>query len=166
VPPPDRTIDTSTCPASRSPAQSIRPLTPADTFPTLDSDSSRGPCSSATLNDAIRMIDLAFAQFNKAYTKEVTQVDCTGDGAKFQSDLATSETKLKPALGKQATRIRGGSQTLAQTLNARVDSLVKDLKSNTTQSSTDLVRADQSGAYADVLSYVHDEVTKGDSSLK
>jgi hypothetical protein len=159
-------IDTSTCPASRSPAQSIRPLTPADTFPTLDSDSFRGPISSATLNDVNRKIDLAFAQFNKAYTNEVTRVDRTGNEANFQSDFATSETKLKLALDKQAARIPGGSQALAQTLNARVDSLVEDLKTNTTVSSTDLVRSDQSGAHADVATCVHDEVSKGDFSLK
>jgi hypothetical protein len=121
---------------------------------------------STTLNDVNRKIDLAFAQFNKAYTKEVTRVDRTGDQTKFQSDLAASEAKLKLALDKQAARIPGGSQALDQTLNARVDSLVKDLKTNTTVSSTDLVRSDQSGAHADVATYVHDEVSKGDFSLK
>jgi hypothetical protein len=121
---------------------------------------------SSTLNDVNRKIDLAFAQFNRAYTKEVRQVDRTGDQARFEGDLAASEAKLKLTLDRQAARIPGGGQTLAQTLNARVGSLVKDLKSYTTQSSTDLVRADQSGARADVLSYVHDEVTKGDFSLK
>ncbi len=74
---------------------------------------------SATLNDVNRKIDLAFTQFNKAYTKEVTQVDRTGNQAKFQSDLSANEIKLKAALDKQAARIPGGSQTLAQTLNAR-----------------------------------------------
>ena len=121
---------------------------------------------SATLNDVNRKIDLAFTQFNKAYTKEVTQVDRTGNQAKFQSDLSANEIKLKAALDKQAARIPGGSQTLAQTLNARFDSLVKDLKTNTTLSSTDLVRSDQSGAHADVATYIHDEVSKGDFSLK
>jgi hypothetical protein len=120
----------------------------------------------STLNDVNRKIDLAFAQFNKAYTKEVTQVDRTGDQAKFESDLAASEAKLKLALDKQAARIPGGGQALAQTLNTRVDSLVKDLKTNSTASSTDLVRSDQSGARADVYTYVHDEVSKGDFSLK
>jgi hypothetical protein len=55
---------------------------------------------------------------------------------------------------------------LAQTLNNRVDSLVNDLKTKETLSSTDLVRSDQSGAHADVATFVHDEVSKGDFSLK
>jgi hypothetical protein len=121
---------------------------------------------SATLNDANRKIDLAFAQFNKAYTKEVTQLDRTHNQSKFEGDLAASKAKLKATLDRQAARIPGGGQALAQTLNVRVDSLVNDLKTNTSQSSTSLVRADRSGAHADVLTYVHDEASKGDLSLR
>jgi hypothetical protein len=121
---------------------------------------------SATLNDVNRRIDLAFTQFDKAYTKEVKQLDKTGNSAKFQGDLAVSEARLKAMLDKQADRIPGGSQNLAQTLNARVDSLVNDLKSNTSLSSKDLIRSDQSGARADLASYIHDEVSKGDFSVK
>ncbi len=121
---------------------------------------------SATLGDVNRKIDLAFATFNTAYSKEITRLAHTGDQARFQSDLAASEAKLKGTLDKQATRIPGGSQALATTLNARVNSLVKDLKSNTTVSSKDLVRSDQSGAHADVFTFVHDEVSKGDLSVK
>ncbi len=121
---------------------------------------------SATVNDVNHKIDVAFAQFNKQYTKEITQVDRTGNQAKFQVDLAASASKLKVTLDKQAARIPGGSQSLAVTLNARVDSLVKDLTTNTTLSSTDLVRSDQSGAHADVATFIHDEVAKGDLSVK
>ena len=121
---------------------------------------------SSTLNDVNRKMDLAFTQFDKAYTKEVKQLDRTGNQAKFQSDLAASESRLKSTLDKQATRIPGGGTALAATLNTRVDSLVNDLRSNTTVSSKELVRSDQSGAKADVFTFVHDEVSKGDLSLK
>jgi hypothetical protein len=113
-----------------------------------------------------RKIDVAFTQFNKEYKREVAQVDKFHDEAAFQNSLAASEARLKQALDKQAARIPGGGQALSTTLNKRVDSLIHDLSTNTTQPSTNLVRSDQSGAHADVAGYVHDEVAKGDFSLR
>jgi hypothetical protein len=120
----------------------------------------------ATVNDVNHKIDVAFAQFNKEYKKEITRVDRTGDEGKFQSDFAASASKLKQILDRQAARIPGGSQTLAPTLNARVDSLVGDLATQTSRSSTDLIHSDQSGAHADVQTYIHDAVASGDFSLR
>jgi hypothetical protein len=65
---------------------------------------------STTLTDVNRKIDLAFTQFDRAYTKEVKQLDRTGDQAKFQSDLAASEGRLKLAMDKQAARIAGAAR--------------------------------------------------------
>jgi hypothetical protein len=121
---------------------------------------------SSTVNDVNRKIDVAFAQFNKEYRKEISQLDRSGNETKFQGDLSVSANKLRQALDRQATRIPGGSTTLVVTLNNRVDSLLHDLATNTTRSSTDLIRSDQSGAHADVATYIHDEVAKGDFSLK
>jgi hypothetical protein len=120
---------------------------------------------SATLNDVNRKIDAAFTQFNKQYKKEIAQLGRSGDKTKFQSDLTASSDRLRQALDRQAARIPGGGKTLVVTLNDRVDSLLHDLATNTTRSSTDLVRSDQSGAHGDVALYVHDEVLKGDFSL-
>jgi hypothetical protein len=47
-----------------------------------------------------------------------------------------------------------------------VDSLVRDLATQTSRSSTDLIHSDQSGAHADVQSYIHDAIAKGDFSLR
>jgi hypothetical protein len=121
---------------------------------------------STTLNDVNHKIDQAFSQFNKEYTKEVAKLDHTRNEAKFQSDLGASVKKLETSLDKQAARIPGGPQNLAPVLNARVDSLVKDLKTDTSISSTNLIQSDRSGAHADVSTYVHDEVAKGDFSVK
>ena len=101
---------------------------------------------SAVLNDANHKIDVAFAQFTKEYNKEITKVDRTGNEAKFQSDLGASVNRLRSTLAKQAARIPGGSTSLNPALQQQVDSLAKDLATNTSHSSTDLIRADQSGA--------------------
>ena len=121
---------------------------------------------SSTLNDVNHKIDQAFAQFNKDYTKEIVKLDRSGNDARFQSDFSGSVNKLKLTLDKQATRIPGGAQNLAAALNARVDSLVKDLTTNKTASSVDLIQSDRSGAHADVSTFIHDEVSKGDFSVK
>src|SRR6185312_3087645 len=72
---------------------------------------------SSTLNDVNHKIDQAFAQFGKRYSKEITQVNRSGDQGKFQHDLGASVIKLRVALNKQATRIPGGAQALASALN-------------------------------------------------
>jgi hypothetical protein len=118
------------------------------------------------LNDVNQKIDLVFAQFNNQYKKEVAQVDRTGNESKFGTELAASVNKLKQSLDKQAARIPGGKTNLVPVLNARVDSLVHDLETKSAQSSNDLVKADQSGIHADVQTYVHDAVSKGDLSMK
>jgi hypothetical protein len=118
-----------------------------------------------TLNDMNRQVDRAFTQFNKSYTKEIARVDRTGDETKFLSDFNVSVNQLKLTLDKQAARIPGGTQKLAPVLNTTVDSLAKDLATKTS-SSTDLIHADQSGAHADVSTYIHDAVSNGEFSVK
>jgi hypothetical protein len=121
---------------------------------------------SGVVADVNHKIDVAFAQFNKEYKKEIVRVDRTGDEARFGRDLGVSTAKLKRILDKQAARIPGGTQTLAPMLNARVDSLVNDLATKTTRSSTDLIQSDRSGAHADVQTYLHDATSRGDFSLR
>jgi hypothetical protein len=130
------------------------------------SASSAHVLKTATLNDVNRKIDSAFTQFTKEYNKELTQVGRTGSQAKFTRDFGVSVQKLRTALDKQAVRIPGGAQSLVTKLNATVDSLVHDISTKTTQSSSDLIRSDQSGAHADVQTYVHDAVSAGDFSVK
>jgi hypothetical protein len=130
------------------------------------SASSAHVLKTATLNDVNRKIDSAFTQFTKEYSKEVTQAGRTGNQTKFQSDFGVSVQKLRTTLDKQAVRIPGGAQSLVTKLNATVDSLVHDLSTKSTQPSSDLIRSDQSGAHADVQTYVHDAVSKGDFSVK
>jgi hypothetical protein len=121
---------------------------------------------SSVVADVNRKVDAAFAQFNKEYKKEIVRIDRTGDEARFGRDLGVSTAKLKKVLDKQAARIPGGTQTLAPMLNARVDSLVNDLATKTTRSSTDLIQSDRSGAHADVQTYIHDATSRGDFSLR
>jgi hypothetical protein len=120
----------------------------------------------STLNDVNHKIDVAFTQFNKHYKKEIGQVDRSGNETKFKGDLNASVAKLKQTLDRQAARIPGGSGDLVKALNARVDSLITDLTTDTTRSSTDLVHSDQAGAHSDVQSYVHDSVARGDFSVR
>jgi hypothetical protein len=113
-----------------------------------------------------RKIDSAFNQFNKKYNKEVATTGRTGNTAKFQSDVASSVSRLRAALDKQAARIPGGTQSLVSELNSRVDSLARDLVSNLSSSASNLIHADQSGSHSDVQSFVHDAASKGDLSVK
>ena len=121
---------------------------------------------STTLNNVNHRIDLAFAQFHTSYSKEITQLDRSGNEARFQRELGVSVNKLKATLDKQAARIPGGPLSLVSALNARVDSLAKDLSTTKNLSSIDLIQSDLAGAHTDVATYVQNEVSKGDFSVK
>jgi hypothetical protein len=47
-----------------------------------------------------------------------------------------------------------------------VDSLVTDLETKTTQSSTDLISSDEFGANHDLNAYIHDATSRGDFSVR
>lgn len=69
--------------------------------------------TAGVVNDVNHKVDLAFAQFNKEYKKEVTQVARTGNDVRYEHQFAVSTAKLKKSLDKQAARIPGGTQILA-----------------------------------------------------
>jgi hypothetical protein len=119
-----------------------------------------------TLNDVNRSVDSAFNRFNKEYASELTALNRTGNSQQFQATFNQSVTRLRSSLATQASRIPVGSSTLNTELQQRVDSLVHDLQTNKTIAPSNLVKADQSGAHSDVSLFVHDEVSKGDLSLR
>jgi hypothetical protein len=119
-----------------------------------------------TLNAVNRSIDSAFGQFNKDYSSELAALNRSGDTAKFQAKFTQSVTHLRSALATQAARVPGGSTTLSTELQQRVDSLVNDLKTNKSIAPRNLIKSDQSGAHSDVSIFVHDEVAKGDLSVR
>ena len=119
-----------------------------------------------TLNDVNRSVDTAFNRFNKEYASELTTLNRSGNTSQFEAKFTQSVTRLRSSLASQATRIPGGSSTLNVELQHRVDSLVHDLQTSKGIASSNLIRSDQSGAHADVGSFVHDETAKGDLSIR
>jgi hypothetical protein len=119
-----------------------------------------------TIDSVTSKIDNSFSTFNREYTREINTLNRTHDGATFQAQLDRSVTRLRTTLARQAGRIPGGAQNLAPELQSRVDSLVKDLATNTTQSSRDLITSDEFGARHDVNSYIHDATSRGDFSVR
>jgi hypothetical protein len=119
-----------------------------------------------TLNDVNRSIDTAFNRFNKEYASELTTLNRSGNNSQFDAKFTQSVTRLRSSLASQAARIPGGSSTLNVELQHRVDSLVHDLQTNKGIAPSNLVRSDQSGAHADVGTFVHDETAKGDLSIR
>jgi hypothetical protein len=118
------------------------------------------------LNDVSQRIDVAFAQFDKAYSKVIVQLRGSGNEARFRGALADSAGKLKQSLDVLATLIPGGSEGLTPTLNTRVDNLLQHLSTNPAQSSTGVILSDQSGAHSDLASFVQGEIAKGVLSLR
>jgi hypothetical protein len=121
---------------------------------------------SGALVDVNQKIDIAFVGFSMEYRKEFVRVHKSGHMGRFQSELASSASKLRLALDREAGFIPGGTQTLTATLNARVDRLLQDLSTHTTQSSFALISSEQSGAHADVATYVLGEVAEGVLSVR
>jgi len=119
-----------------------------------------------TLNDVNRSIDTAFNRFNKDYASELTALNRTGNSSQFQTKFNQSVTRLRSSLASQAARIPVGSSALNTDLQQRVDSLVNDLKTNKSITPSTLIKADQSGSHADVGTFVHNEASKGDLSLR
>ena len=50
---------------------------------------------SSTLNNVNHKIDLAFAQFSKSYSKDITKLDRSGNEARFQHDLGAVSTSSR-----------------------------------------------------------------------
>jgi hypothetical protein len=119
-----------------------------------------------TINSVTSKIDNAFSTFDREYTREINTLNRTHGEATFQSQFDRSVAKLRTALARQAARMPGGTQNLAPELQSRVDSLVKDLETNSSQSSKDLITSDEFGAKHDVNSYVHDATSRGDFSVR
>jgi hypothetical protein len=118
------------------------------------------------LNNVNRGVDTAFNRFNTEYASELKALNRSGNTPQFQARFDQSVARLRASLTTRAARIPGGSTTLNTELQQRVDSLVHDLATNKGVASTNLIKADQSGAHADVGTFVHDEVSKGDLSLR
>jgi hypothetical protein len=119
-----------------------------------------------TLNAVNRSVDSAFSRFSKDYSSELAALNRTGNSAQYTARFDQSVARLRSTLATQAGRVPGGSTTLAVELQQRVDSLVHDLETNKSVSPTQLIKSDQSGAHSDVGTFVHDEVVKGDLSLR
>jgi hypothetical protein len=111
-------------------------------------------------------VDSAFNEFNREYSKELRTLGRTGNHSKFDTQFAASVKKLRNSLAIDANRLPFGKTSLNPALQARVDSLVSELKTNTSADSPTLIAADRSGANSDVSTFIHDEATKGDISLK
>jgi hypothetical protein len=111
-------------------------------------------------------VNSAFNEFNREYSRELKTLARTGNRAKFDSQFLTSVSRLRNSLAIDANRLPFGKTNLNPALQARVDSLVSELESNTKVSATDLITADRYGAHQDVQSFIHDEVTSGDLSVK
>jgi hypothetical protein len=119
-----------------------------------------------TLNDVNRSVDTAFNRFNKEYATELKALNRSGNSQQFQVSVNQSVSRLRTSLAGQAARIPGGSSTLNTELQQRVDSLVHDLQTNKSVAPSNLIKADESGAHADVGTFVHDQVSRGDLSLR
>jgi hypothetical protein len=111
-------------------------------------------------------VDAAFNEFNREYSRELKTVARTRNQTKFNSQFAASVTKLRKSLAIDANRLPFGKTSLNAAFQARVDSLVRDLETNTSISSTDQITSDRYGAHQDVNTFIHDEVTSGDISVK
>jgi hypothetical protein len=120
----------------------------------------------ATVNDVGRSIDTAFNRFNKDYTKELATLNHTHNTAKFQAQVAQSVSHLRSSLAAQAARFPKGSDILNAELQHRVDTLVADLGTNKGISAADQVKSDDFGAHQDLNSFVHDQITKGDFTVR
>ena len=111
-------------------------------------------------------VDTAFNQFNRDYTQELNTVARTGNHTKFNKQFAASVSKLRKSLATDANHLPFGKTTLNPALQARVDTLVKDLETKTSVPSAQLITSDRFGANQDVNTFIHDESSKGDITLK
>lgn len=118
------------------------------------------------LNDVNGQIDVAFAQFGRAYRYDFLRFHKSGNQAGFRSGLAAGASKLRQTLDSLAILLPGSNQNLATTLNNRVDSLLQGLSGNTSQSQANLIGTEQSGAQSDLAAYVQSEVARGAFTLR
>jgi len=111
-------------------------------------------------------VDAAFNAFDRAYSQELSTLARTGNHTKFNKQFATSVSQLRKSLATDANRLPFGKTKLNPALQARVNTLVKELETNTTVSSADAIASDRSGANQDVNTFIQNETSKGDISLK
>jgi hypothetical protein len=111
-------------------------------------------------------VDAAFNEFKREYSQELKTRVRTGNQTKFNNQFAASVARLRNSLAVDANRLPFGKTSLNPALQARVDSLVHDLETRSGASFTDLITADRYGAHQDVNTFIHDEVTNGDLSVK
>jgi hypothetical protein len=111
-------------------------------------------------------VNSAFNEFNREYSRELKTLARTGNQTKFNGSFAASVARLRRTLAIDANRLPFGKTNLNPALQARIDSLVSELATNNSVSPTDLVTADRYGAHQDVNTFIHDEVTIGDISVK
>jgi hypothetical protein len=121
--------------------------------------------STAAVHKVNSLVDAAFNEFNREYTKEVNKLARSGDHTKFDSQFAASVSRLRKSLAIDANRLPFGRTNLNPALQKRVDSLVSDLATKTTVASKDLITSDRFGANQDVSTFIHDEVANGDISV-
>jgi hypothetical protein len=120
----------------------------------------------ATVNAVGRSIDNSFNRFNQEYRKELATLNRTHDNTRFDAQVTQSVGRLRTSLAVQAARFPKGSDILNSELQHRVDTLVADLGSHKGITPADQVKSDEFGAHQDLNSFVHDEITKGDFSVR
>ncbi len=111
-------------------------------------------------------VDSAFNAFNREYSKELRTLGKTGNQIKFNTQFSASVTKLRKSLAIDANRLPFGKTTLNPSLQARVDALVNELETKSNASTANLIASERSAANQDVNTFVYDEASKGDISLK
>jgi hypothetical protein len=111
-------------------------------------------------------VDTAFNQFNREYSQELKTLTRTANQTRFHKQFTASVAKLRKSLVIDANRLPFGKATLNPSLQARVDALVTELETRSSLSASDLVAAEQTHAHQDVNTFIQDEASKGDISLK
>jgi len=111
-------------------------------------------------------VDAAFNAFNRQYSQELKTLARTGNHAKFNKQFTTSVTQLRKSLAVDANRLPFGKTNLNPSLQARVSTLVSELETKSSVSAADLIASETSGASQDVNTFINDEASKGDISLR
>jgi hypothetical protein len=111
-------------------------------------------------------VDSAFKEFNREYSQEFKTLTRTANQSKFHKQVNASVAKLRKSLAADANRLPFGKATLNPRLQSSVDALVSQFESKTSVSAADLIASEQSQAHQDVNTFVQDEASKGDISLK
>jgi hypothetical protein len=111
-------------------------------------------------------VDVAFKEFNREYNQELKTLTRTANHTKFNKQLSASVVKLRKSLAIDANRLPFGKTALNPRLQARVDALVTEIATRSSASASDLIASEQSQVHQDVNTFIQDEASKGDISLK